>query len=72
MPESEQKTSCCPIKPDLTKVSILNNTISGTMRCAQKITNTKGQSYIVYNTLNTFGSYQGASGGSGSAPKNSF
>ena len=72
MSESKQNKSCCPIKPDLNKVSILNNTISGKMRCAQKIINNKGQSYIVYNTLNSFGSYQGASGGSGSAPRNSF
>jgi len=71
-PVLKYNKSCCPIKPDLNKVSILNNTISGKMRCAQKIKNTKAQSGIIYNTLNAFGSYQGASGGSRSAPRNTF
>ena len=45
--------------------------------CSRQINNTifrnvAGKTTIVYKTLNIFGSYSGAPGGSGTAPKNFF
>ena len=71
----KDKKICCPIKPDLTKIALLNNNISGKMAYAQKIKNMSkinygGKRIIINNTLNIFGSYQGSPGGSKGPPRN--
>ena len=73
-PEIKPK-SCCPIKPDLKKIALINNTTSRKMANAQKIKNMSNRSYggkriIVNNTLNIYGSYQGTPGGSKGPPRN--